>query len=205
MRNPVSRRSTFPGSLRARLLRLLLAVGAGLVALQGYVAVSLAQTSAAEASERSVKVAFLYKFTEYVDWPAPPASAAEPFTIGVLGSMAFADELLRATADRRVNQRFIRVRRLAPNDAVDDLEVLFVAADQRGNLSDLLSPAKGRPILTVTEKEGALAAGSIINFTVSGERVRFEVSLDAAEENRLKLNSRLLAVAQSIQQSPEPP
>jgi hypothetical protein len=161
-----------------------------------------AQTPGPTASERSVKAAFLYKFTEYVDWPATTGAQDAPFTIGVLGSGAFADELLRMTEDRSVNRRFIEVRRLSANDAVDDLQVLFVAGDQRGRLGELLAPAQGRPILTVTESEGALADGSIINFTLSGDRVRFEISLDAAEASRLKLNSRLLAVAQSIHQSP---
>jgi hypothetical protein len=182
-------------------LRRLAALAAAAVFLP-IVAPSLdAQTAGAAASERSVKAAFLYKFTEYVNWPA---TSDQAFTIGVLGSGAFADELLRMTEDRRVDQRFITVRRLSPNDAVDDLQVLFVAADHRGELSELLSPARGRPILTVTETEGALADGSIINFTLSGGRVRFEISLDAAQASQLKLNSRLLAVAQTIHQSAQP-
>lgn len=186
-----------------RLARLVLLTAVTAIALTGFVAGPRAQTSSSGASERSVKAAFLYKFTEYVDWPATPATRDAPFTIGVLGSGAFADELLRMTEDRSVGRRFIRVRRLTPNDAVDDLQVLFIAADQRGSLSELLSPVRGRPILTVTESEGALADGSIINFTVMGDRVRFEVSLDAAQASQLKLNSRLLAVAQNIHQSPQ--
>jgi len=201
MRNGVAPLSLFAWA-KARLARLLVPAAVSVLAVAGFTAGPLAQPGA---SERSVKAAFLYKFTEYVDWPATPAVQDEPFTIGVLGSGAFADELLRMTEDRSVNQRFIEVRRLTPNDAVDDLEVLFVAADQRGRLSELLSPARGRPILTVTESEGALADGSIINFTVMGDRVRFEISLDAAQASQLKLNSRLLAVAQTIHQSPAPP
>jgi hypothetical protein len=204
MRNGVATRS-LSGWAKARLARLLVPVAVTALAVAGFTAGPLAQTRAPGASESSVKAAFLYKFTEYVDWPAMPTTPDEPFTIGVLGSGAFADELLRMTEDRSVDERSIQVRRLTPSDAVDDLEVLFIAADQRGRLSELLSPARGRPILTVTESEGALADGSIINFTVMGDRVRFEISLDAAQASQLKLNSRLLAVAQTIHQSPAPP
>jgi hypothetical protein len=112
------------------------------------------------------------------------------------------DELLRMTEDRSVSERFIEVRRIDDDDSVDDVQVLFVAGDQRGRLGELLSAARGRPILTVTESEGALSDGSIINFTRMGDRVRFEVSLAAAEASGLRLNSRLLAVAQTIQQAP---
>ncbi len=108
--------------------------------------------------------------------------------------------MLRMTEDRSVSERFIRVRRVDDEDSVDDLQVLFIAGDQRGKLDDSLSPARGRPILTVTESDGALADGSIINFTRMGDRVRRGVAR-RAETNCLKLNSRLLAVAQTIQQA----
>ena len=203
MRNGVAARSSF-ALAGTRLARLVLLTAATAIGLTCVISGSVAQPSTSGASERSVKAAFLYKFTEYVDWPATPATRDRPFTIGVLGSGAFADELLRMTEDRTVDRRSIRVRRVSPSDAVEDLQVLFIAAEQRARLSELLSPVRGRPILTVTESEGALADGSIINFTVAGDRVRFEISLDAAQASQLKLNSRLLAVAQSIHQSPQP-
>ena len=203
MGNGVATRSSFAWA-GTRLARLVLLAAATAIALTAVISGSVAQPSTSGASERSVKAAFLYKFTEYVDWPSTSATRDGPFTIGVLGSGAFADELLRMTEDRTVDRRSIRVRRVSPSDAVDDLQVLFIAAEQRARLSELLSPVRGRPILTVTESEGALADGSIINFTVAGDRVRFEISLDAAQTSQLKLNSRLLAVAQAIHQSSQP-
>lgn len=172
-------------------------------AASAWLGIAQAQPGASQASERSIKAAFLYKFAEYVDWPAPPGVAADnPFTIGVLGSSALADDLLRMTVDRRVDERPVRVRRVTADDAIDDLQVLFIAADESERLGALLSPARGRPILTVTESAGALSDGSIINFTVMGERVRFEVSLAAAESSRLRLSSRLLAVAENVYERP---
>jgi YfiR/HmsC-like len=162
---------------------------------------SLAQPSVPRASEQTVKAAFLYKFAEYVDWPE--AAEAQPdgaFTIAVLGSGALADDLARMTVDRTVNKRPIRVRLLTADEAIDDVQVLFITDDQRDRLAALLAPIRSRPILTVTESEGALADGSIINFTVSGDRVRFEISLDAADSHRLHLSSRLLAVAEHVYQ-----
>jgi hypothetical protein len=201
MRNCVAARSTPPRAKRGCFARLaLLAVAA--VAACGFVTPTFAQPNVVEASERSVKAAFVYKFTQYVDWPADAIADDEPFTIGVLGSGAYVDELLRMTEDRSVSERFIEIRRVDDDDSVEDVQVLFIAGDQRGKLGALLARSRGRPILTVTESEGALSDGSIINFTRMGDRVRFEVSLAAAEASRLKLNSRLLAVAQTIQQAP---
>lgn len=178
---------------------------AAVLALHGISRPGFTQPTAAAttASEQTIKAAFLYKFAEYVAWPATTAAGPDiPFTIGVLGSASLADDLIRVTADRTVDQRPIKVRTVLNVDTIEDLQVLFVAGEQRNRLDELLGAVRGRPILTVTESEGALASGSVINFTVNGDRVRFEVSLDAAQSNQLRLNSRLLAVAAQVYQSP---
>ncbi len=202
MRNCVPARSTASRAKRARWAHCALLAIAAVAASDVPVAPAVAQTAIAEASERSVKAAFVFKFTQYVDWPAGAAPVSEPLTIGVVGSAAYVDELTSMTQGRSVGERAVQVRRVADDDPVDDLEVLFIAGDQRGRLRDTLSRARGRPILTVTESEGALSDGSIINFTRMGDRVRFEVSLAEAGASGLRLNSRLLAVAQSIRQAP---
>lgn len=155
------------------------------------------------ATERSVKAVYLYKFASYVEWPEQVRSARTPMTIGVLDAAEMADELARITADRQVNDRPVLVRRLTAGDSLAGLDVLFVGAAGQDQLEEILLPALAMPILIVTESAGALADGSIINFTIDRERVRFEVSLPAAERSRLKLSSRLLAVAQRVQRRPE--
>jgi hypothetical protein len=154
--------------------------------------------------ERTVKAAFLYKFAGYVQWPdAPDGAAGEPLSIGVLGADDFARELAAVTSGRTVVDRPITVRRLAPGDLLDDLHILFVGQDDDDRLGDSLAAARGRPILIVTESEGALDDGSMINFAVDRQRVRFDVSLSSAERNGLRLNSRLLAVARRVYREPE--
>jgi hypothetical protein len=50
-------------------------------------------------------------------------------------------------------------------------------------------------VLLVSDVDGGLEEGSVINLVVVDNRVRFEVSLEAAERSQLKLSSRMLAVA----------
>jgi len=164
----------------------------------------LAQDPETRVSERSVKAAFLYKFASYVQWPGFEAKGDSPITIGVIGASDFARELAEITANRTVSNRPISVRRLMNADSFDGLDILFISRDERGHLPQLLSVARDKPILTVTESEGALSSGSIINFTLDQDRVRFEISLYAAERSQLKLNARLLAVAQDVHRGPEP-
>ena len=54
------------------------------------------------------------------------------------------------------------------------------------------------PVLIVTESDGALGAGSIINFVLEQGHVRFAISLAAAERRELVIRSGLLAVARTV-------
>jgi hypothetical protein len=61
-----------------------------------------------------------------------------------------------------------------------------------------LRNAQQQGVLTVTESERGLEAGSSINFVAVDDRIGFEVSLDAAERSGLRISSRMLAVARRV-------
>lgn len=184
--------------MRAALLTVLLVAGG----LAGAAAPARG-SDAPPVTARSIKAAFLYKFAGYVEWPDAADSGGSPLTIGVLGSEEMAEELARITAGRTVHERPVRVRRVGDGESLAGLQILYVGAAEAQGLVESVSPARGLPILVVTDSPGALATGSIINFTLEHDRVRFEVSLPAAEQSRLRLSSRLLAVAQRVQRTPE--
>jgi len=154
---------------------------------------------AADTSETRLKAAFLYKFASYVEWPlmSTPGPGA-PLVIGVMNSEPLMRELAEITVGRSVNNHPIEVRRVDHGDLLDGVQILFIGDVRGADLAPLLRHARQQPILTVTESKGAISDGSIINFTVERDRVRFEVSLPAAESSRLKLSSRLLAVASRV-------
>ncbi|MDB5919552.1 MAG: hypothetical protein JWR40_3786 [Massilia sp.] len=160
--------------------------------------------------ERNVKAAFLYKFLGYVDFPeAATPAIGEPFIIGVLGGDGVAnevadevaDELRRISAGRGMNGRPVAVRKLRQGEAPGRLHLLFVAADDDADVDRALAALRHAPVLTVTQTPGPARADSVINFRVVDERVRFEVSLEAADKANLKLSSRLLAVACKVQRA----
>ena len=149
--------------------------------------------------ERRVKAAFLYKFLGYTDFPANAfADAAAPLTIGVIGADELAVELARVVAGRTVNNRPIEVRELREADAAARVHLLFVGGLDAQRVARIVRQASGA-MLIVTECDSGLQLGSVINFRIVDERVRFDVSLDAAERNGIKLRSRLLTVANRVQ------
>jgi hypothetical protein len=163
-----------------------------------------AQAESGQALERRVKAAFLYKFLGYADFPATAfADAASPVTIGVVGSEEMAAELARVVAGRQVRGRPIVVRTLREGEPAP-VHLLFVAGSDSAHTARILraalatSAATSSALLPVTECELGLQYGSVINFRIIEERVRFDVSLDSAERNNVKLSSRLLTVANRV-------
>lgn len=149
--------------------------------------------------ERSVKAAFLYKFLMYTEFPASAfADPAAPLVIGVSGADDMARDLARLVAGRTVNRRQVVVRTVRDNEAPDGLHLLFVGGGDAGRLARIARPGPAAPLLVVTEADNGLQHGSVINFRIISERVRFDVSLDAADKNKIKLSSRLLTVANHV-------
>ena len=146
---------------------------------------------AQQAQEYEVKAAFLYKFPAFVEWPAQKPG---PFVIAVAGAPDVAEELERLAKGHTINAHPIVVKPLAEGESAAGANVLFVGRDS-GRLARLAAAVAGTPVLVVSEAPGALDQGSMINFVVSEDRVRFEVAVDAAERAGLRISPRLLAVA----------
>lgn len=150
-------------------------------------------------TERGVKAAFVYKFLGYVEWPPSAFAQAEsPVVVGVMGADDLAGELADAVRGRTVGSRAVEVRRVKPGDLLTGLQALFIGASERARIGTIARAALAHNILVITESEDALDHGSVINLLVVDGRVRFEVSLDAAERAGLKLSSRMLAVAHLV-------
>lgn len=159
---------------------------------------ALAQAGTTQALERRVKAAFLYKFLAYAEFPASAfGDSAAPVTIGVVGSDEMAAELARVVAGRQALGRPIQVRNMREGELGAPVHLLFVAGNDCARAARILrnTPAA---LMPVTECELGLQYGSVINFRIIEDRVRFDVSLDSAEKNNVKLSSRLLTVANRV-------
>jgi hypothetical protein len=147
----------------------------------------------------SVKAAFLYKFLSYIE--LPPTAFAQPdspIVIGVAGADDVYEELARVVQGRSVGSRALAVRRLAEGASPAAVQLLFVGAAIDLARSPLVRRAHELHVPLVTDAPDGLAEGGLINFVMVQSRVRFEVSLEAAERDAVKVSSRVLSVAQRV-------
>lgn len=160
---------------------------------------AVGQGGAALSLERKVKAAFLYKFLGYTEFPASAlGKAGAPVVIGVVDADELAAELTRIVSARTVGTRPITVKLFREQEAPSGVHLLFVGGTDSAKVGNVLRSVAPAPVLLVTEAEDGLRQGSVINFRIVDERVRFDVSLVAAEKNSVKLSSRLLTVANQV-------
>ncbi|HEY1772714.1 MAG TPA: YfiR family protein [Gammaproteobacteria bacterium] len=149
----------------------------------------------AVAAQQRIEAAYLYKFGSYITWPDSSfAGADSPIVIGVAGADTLADDLSTLVQGRDIGGRPVKVKRVRPDDPLGGIDILFV-----GTRADaLFATARGLPILVVTDGDDGLARGATVSFVLVDDRVRFDVALDSAQQNGLKLSSLLLSVAHSV-------
>lgn len=162
---------------------------------------ALAQQAGAT-RDSAVKAAFLYKFAGFVDWPAGTFKRPDdPLVIAVQGDDAVLADLQQIVAGRTVEGRPVVVRRFREGDGDTVAHVLLVGPDRDARVREIAAGVPG-PVLVVTEQEGGLRLGGVLNFVQDGGRVRFAASLASAEARGLRLSARLLAVAQVVEGRP---
>ena len=165
-------------------------VCSGLLLLVALAASAQAQRAPSEAV---VKAAYLFRFAGYVEWPEQ-AVAARPFVIDVVGDPDVARELRHLIPGHPIHNSVVEVREITRAQEAQGAQMVYVASDHDDFLRGL-GPIGTRSSLVVTAEEQGLDLGGVLNFVTIDKRVRFEVSLTAAERAQLKISSDLLSVA----------
>jgi YfiR/HmsC-like len=156
---------------------------------------------AAQFTVEAAKAAYLFRFAQYVEWPA--LAVDSPFVIAISGAEDVAVHLERLLPGMSVNGHRVVVRRLTGPQELDGVHILYIGAKAFARTRALRTQAIDRPILVVTDHELGLDGGGIINFIEVDRNLRFEISLIAADRSGLKINSQLLSVAARVERRPQ--
>jgi hypothetical protein len=155
-----------------------------------------AQAGETAFSADAVKAVFLYRFAGYVQWPM--SDAHSQFVVAVMGADDVVGRLQLLLPDHPIHGLPAQAHAIKRLQDLGDAQMLYIGPDFDGDLTELIARLRGRPVLVVTDRDGALDAGSMVNFLMQGGHVRFEVSLAAARQAGLTISSDLLAVAQRV-------
>jgi len=152
-----------------------------------------------EGVEYPVKLAFLYNFTKFVEWPAGSyRDPGAPLAICIVGRDPFNPDLEGDLRTRKVGSHPVEVKTLTTTDRLSMCHMVFVPVTEENQAARIVKGLQGSSTLTVGEAKGFAGLGGIINLTVDDNKVHFEVNLPAAEHAGLKISSNLLNVAKIV-------
>jgi hypothetical protein len=170
-----------------------------LVLLQAPGNLSATDPPFAPVGEYQVKAAFLYNFAKFVEWPAEAfAGPNDPIAICVLGKDPFGHSLDDLVAGRKVEGRSFVVRQISDVRLAAACQILYIAPSENKHLPSLLNEIDTRPVLPVGEADVSGGRGLVINFILENGKVRFEINVDAAEQRKLQISSKLLSLARIV-------
>lgn len=136
---------------------------------------------------------FIYNFSRLMEWPLNYRSG--PFVIGVLGAVEITSELELYTKGKKVGTQDINVMRFKSTKEITNCHILFVPFEKTKQLPEILGIVNDKSTLIITEKEGALEAGSAINFLVIEDKLKFELKPENAEKLGIKFSSKMLEMS----------
>ena len=157
---------------------------------------------AQRANEHDIKAAFLYKFTNFVEWPEGTWQGADPFRLCVLAEAPMAAAVERTLQGEAVNGHPMQAVTPASTQEARRCRILFVGRSEMPRAAPMLAAVQDLPVLTVGDAPGFLAAGGAIGFVREDDRVRFDINLETARRAGLNISARLLQVARHVEGRP---
>jgi YfiR/HmsC-like len=154
-------------------------------------------------SEYDVKAAYLFNFGKFMRLSGEGAGAhRSTFDICILGRDPIGHVLDDITAKEAIDNRPVRVERIADAYAARECDVVFISPDEGDGMRADLAALGKADVLTVSDAPEFLKSGGMIQFVTQQDHVRFAVNLDAVDRTHLVLSSELLRVAMSVTGGP---
>jgi len=147
-------------------------------------------TPAQTDEEYSLKAAFIYRFTDYIEWANN--NLGTDFTIAVLGQSNIISPLNEIAKGRKIKNRNINIKVCQDVNNIGDCDILFIPKDYQANIETITAKINNQPVLIIAEQKDASLQGADINFIVSENKLKFEINLKAALRAGFKISSQLL-------------
>jgi len=139
----------------------------------------------------------LYNFSRNINWPEENKSGE--FIITIVGNSELQTEMSKLTRNMMVGKQSIQIKYFKTINEVSGYQhIVFVDSWQSSKINTLLQMVSGRNTLVVTETEGMIRKGSMINFVAVDGVMKFEMNSESLRKNNLTVSSNLQKMAVSI-------
>lgn len=136
----------------------------------------------------------LYNFSRNINWPEENKSG--DFVITIVGDKEVFTEMTKLTQNMKVGLQTIVVKFFnSVNDVSGYQQIVFVDNWQSNKISALVQKTVGSHTLIVSETEGLIDKGSMINFVPINGVMKFEMNRESLRRNNLMASSVLEKMA----------
>jgi hypothetical protein len=157
------------------------------------------QTPTSTSHEYQIKAAFLFNFTQFIEWPANTFSSTKaPIIIGVLGKNPFGTHLTEIITGEEINGHPLQVQYYNNIDDLKNCNILFIPSAEAAKLDQIITGLGGRNILTVSDAPNFIRRGGMIRFLNVNNKIHFQINPEAVKEAHLVISSKLLRLAEIV-------
>ncbi len=153
-------------------------------------------TYAEQPPEYRLKVAFLYNFIAYTEWPDQQNLN---LNFCIYGEDPFGEHLQHLRG-KKTNEQEILIRHTQNIEDLSMCRIVFISRSAMHDLNAILNQLNGKPILTISDSPNASLQGVVINMSIKEGKVTFEANIASAKRSGLKLSSQLLRFASEVYQ-----
>lgn len=153
-------------------------------------------THAEQPSEYRLKLAFLYNFVAFTEWPSLPNQA---LNLCIYGEDPFGEQV-EHIRQRKIDAHNIFIKYPKNISELTDCQIVFITRSVMEKLDSIIKQLEEMPILTIADTPGAGRQGVMLNMAIKEGKIIFEANLAMAKRNGLKLNSQLLRFASEVYQ-----
>lgn len=158
-----------------------------------------------QAGEYEIKAAYLVQFSNFVEWPdSDSANLKAPVRICLVGQDPLGSTLARMIADHRSDGRSLVLRSIRRGEPLADCQILYISPSEGKYIPQILDSAGNTSVLTVGETEQFAAQGGMIQLVMEENQIRFKINPSAALKARIRISSKLLALAQIVASHDQP-
>jgi hypothetical protein len=144
------------------------------------------------------KSMFVLNFIRYVDWSEEAKKG--DFVIAIVNQREVAKHLKELSATKKFGFQDIVIKEFNSIEELTSCQVVFIGSSINLGKSKAVLEEKIKPLktLVVTEREGSTNNGSMINFVVRDDKLKFEINQKNIEANNIIISSALTKMSNAI-------
>ncbi len=147
----------------------------------------------------SIKAEYYFLISKLTKWPVTAFETDGRYmNLCVLGDNERVHDGLKQFEGQTVHGRKIRIHLFRRVRYIDICSGVFVSRSEVRELPELIQFLDSRPVLTISDIDGFVDYGGMIELESAGERIVFRANPSCAYKAGLKVDARFLALAKNL-------